>query len=198
MLCKKIILAIFLINFSISLLSQTDSPEKLTVTGHIYDAATARPLEGINISVSESSVFTDSTGEFAIEVPHYDVTLNIEGIAYQSKQFYLAGNKNIEVKLNEKAFDSFYENADFYYYNTPIAYSTQSVSVLQARDFAWKNPGTSAESLFDGKLAGLDARARSGVPSIGSNLYIHGPSSVYAGSLPLVIVDGFIYDIGRY
>lgn len=56
----------------------------------------------------------------------------------------------------------------------------------------------SGEAVFDGRVAGLEARARNGIKGAGSDLFLRGYSSLYGNNQPLVIVDGMIFNTQSY
>jgi TonB-linked SusC/RagA family outer membrane protein len=199
MLKNKILIAVIFIQTFISLsFSQTGNNEQLTVKGYIYDASTKLPLEGINITVTGySSAFSNEAGEFNIKVPDYNVTLIADGFYYQKKYVNLQGKNEITIYLYETKYLSFHKNADFYNFQKPLIYCSQGVSIYDNTD-GWKNTGTSAENVFDGKVPGLNVISRSGTPGIGSDIFIRGYSSLNCMRQPLIIVDGYLYDFGQY
>ena len=81
-------------------------------SGIIQDAATHRPLPGINISVpSFSAAISDENGAFTIKVPSYTTTLQVSAPGFQSKEVPLRGNKSVAVQLFDENFDSYYDQA---------------------------------------------------------------------------------------
>src|SRR5882724_11965678 len=81
-------------------------------TGVIIDAATGKPLPGINISfLSFSATITDENGQFTIKVPSYKSTLQVSGPGFQSKEVPLRGNTSVSVQLFDENFDSYYDVA---------------------------------------------------------------------------------------
>src|SRR5476651_531186 len=74
-------------------------------TGTVFDAATGKPLPGINISVFEySAAITDDKGAFSVEVPSYLDVLLISAQGYQTKEVPLKGRKNVSTYLYEDGY----------------------------------------------------------------------------------------------
>lgn len=178
---------------------QEEGPAARMVQGTIEDAATRTPVEGISISVPGfSSVFTDSTGNFSISVPDGQSVLRVSGMGYQSKEIPLKGAGQVTISLYEKGYQSLNEMAYLYYTEKPLAYTTQSVVSLNTAQTAWRHPGCSSEKVFDDQVPGLRILSRSGVPGMGSNLFLRGFASLYSTNQPLIIVDGLIYETQQY
>ncbi len=170
----------------------------LTATGTITDAATGKPIAGINISVSEySAAITDDKGGFSIKVPSYSEILTVSGAGYQSKEIALKGRKNVSTSLYEDGFVSVYSIANTIYGQMPINRLSKAVSTVSLQG-GWETSNETADSYLQGRVAGINTIRRSGTPNIGADLFLRGYSSLYATNKPLVVVDGMIYDNAHY
>ncbi len=170
------------------------------VSGVIRDAATKKPVSGINISIPAfSAAITDERGRFTINVPNYDALLIIKGQSYQQKEVPLKGrNKLPEIFLFEDTFNSIYDVAQFPYKETPVNQTVNAVSSVNTLG-AWEPTSLEMpDSYLQGKVAGLNVIRRSGTPNIGANLFLRGYNSLYATNTPLIVVDGMIYDNFNY
>jgi TonB-linked SusC/RagA family outer membrane protein len=164
------------------------------VTGAITDAATRRPLPGINISIPDfSAAISDENGQFTIKAPSYSSTLQISAPGYQSKEAPLRGNTTVSVQLYDENFDSWYDAAV-----TPAAVlprnQVTSAFVSTNTQGAWTRNLETPENYLQGNANGLTITRRSGTPNIGSNLFMRGMTSLYATNKPLIVVDGMIYE----
>jgi TonB-linked SusC/RagA family outer membrane protein len=196
---KVYISALLLAGICMVAFPQAEGQVPTEVQGTVRDASTLLPVNGISVSVPEfSSAITDSLGQFTIQVPHDESALIIFGLGYQSREVPLKGRREVSVLLNEQGFHSQDELAQLYYVTKPMAYTTQSVVTVDVSGDTWKRPGSSAEKVINKEVAGLGIMARSGIPGIGSNMFIRGFSSIYAGNQPLIILDGFIYETAQY
>jgi TonB-dependent SusC/RagA subfamily outer membrane receptor len=163
-------------------------------TGVILDAATRRPLPGINISVPDfSAAITDENGRFTIKVPSYTSTLQVSAPGYQSKEAPLRGNTAVSVQLYDERFDSYYDEAVTPAGVLPRNRITSAFASTNTQG-AWMRNLETPENYLQGNANGLTITRRSGTPNIGSNLFMRGMSSLYATSKPLIVVDGMIYE----
>lgn len=170
----------------------------ITVTGTILDAATNKPLAGINISIFEySAAISGDKGEFTIQVPDDVAVLTISGPGFQTKDVPLKGRKSVSVILFEDTYNSVYDIAQTPFGQTPQNQSTNALSSINTQG-GWETNNETADTYLQGKVAGLNAIRRSGTPGIGANIFLRGYSSLYGTNKPLLIVDGMIYDNNHY
>lgn len=159
------------------------------VSGTVFDAATNKPLVGMNISVPGiSAAMTDEVGKFSILVPSYDVELLISGPDYQKKRVALRGEKEISVFLYEETFKGVYGDI-----MTPLGeiannHATASQSQLIGNNFL--SQATNPDVLLQGTIAGLNTIQRSGSENSGANMFLRGFNSIYTSNQPLLIIDG--------
>jgi TonB-linked SusC/RagA family outer membrane protein len=163
-------------------------------TGTIIDAATRRPLPGINISVPDfSAAITDENGQFTIKVPSYKTTLLVSAPGFQSKEVALRGNTTVSIQLFDDNFDSWYDHVV-----TPSGKKQKNqvtAAVVSANSQgAWMRNLETPDNFLQGNAGGVTVLRRSGTPNIGSNLFMRGMTSLYATNKPLIVVDGMIYD----
>jgi len=179
--------------------SQAEDLASIEVQGTIMDGSTNLPADGISISVPGfSSAFSDSLGQFTIEVPHEESALMVTGPGYQPREILLQGKKSISIKLNDQGFRSQDELAQLYYLKKPMAYTTQSIVSVNVGENTWKSPATSSEKVIDNEVPGLRIMATSGVPGLGSNMFMRGFSSMYSSNQPLIVLDGLIYETAQF
>ncbi|WEK20154.1 MAG: SusC/RagA family TonB-linked outer membrane protein [Candidatus Pedobacter colombiensis] len=167
-------------------------------TGVVTDAATGKPLPGINVTVKGySAALTDEKGNYKISVPDYRAVLVISGAGYQSKEEALKGRKSVTSALFEENFTSVYDAAVLPF-GTVLKNRTPFAVATVNPNGTWERANETPDSYLQGKIAGLEVIRRSGTPDIGADLYLRGYNSLYATNQPLVIVDGVIYDIDSY
>ncbi|KAA6302764.1 MAG: TonB-dependent receptor SusC [Candidatus Ordinivivax streblomastigis] len=138
-----------------------------TVKGRIWDAVTQSPVLGAKIQSKDQkySAMTDEKGLFTIQIPGYLTQLYISAPDYSLIECPLQGKSEIEV---------------------PIFRTTTSIRSLSA---------LTVDAEITSKLNGdLRAITHSGTPGIGASMFIRGFNSLNAGSQPLIIVDGVIFD----
>jgi TonB-linked SusC/RagA family outer membrane protein len=170
----------------------------LKASGTIIDAATGKPISGVNVSVVDfSGAITNEKGNFTIKVPSYSAVLNISAPSYQSKEVPLKGRKSISTSLYDEGFTSVYDQANMPFGPKPINNLTKAVSIVDTKG-SWETFAETPDSYLQGQVAGLNAVRRSGTPNIGADLFLRGYNSLYATNKPLIIVDGVIYDNAHY
>lgn len=166
------------------------------ISGVVKDAATGKPVSGINIGVSAySSAITDDQGRFTINVPDYGAILLISGQNYQKKEVAVKNRTSIpDILLFEDSYNSIYDNAQMPFSNVPLSRQPNAVSTVTTQG-AWETSSLETpDSYLQGKVSGLNVVRRSGTPNIGANLFLRGFNSLYGTNAPLLVVDGMIYD----
>jgi TonB-linked SusC/RagA family outer membrane protein len=164
------------------------------VTGTILDAATRKPLPGINISIpSYSAAISDENGQFTIKAPSYKTTLQVSAPGFQSKEVPLRGSTSVSIQLFDENFDSYYDPAI-----TPVGVKqknqiTSAITSINPQG-AWTRNQETPDNYLQGIATGVTIVRRSGTPNIGSTLFMRGMSSLYASNKPLFVIDGMIYE----
>jgi len=92
----------------------------VSVNGTIADAATGKPVAGIQLSYKDvTASITDSIGNFSLQVPNYNVSITATGEGYQVKEIALQGRKQVTASLYEDAYNSLYDVAYMPFGATP-------------------------------------------------------------------------------
>ncbi len=170
----------------------------MSVSGVVKDASTGKVVRGIRVTYKEySAAITDSSGQFKIKVPSYNVSVLLQGEGYQTKQVALKGNDHLAIALYEDSYNSFYDNA--YFSTTPVMQSQVPYAVTSVQTAGnWSKITETPSTYLQGRVAGLNATRKSGTPNIGATMFLRGISSLYATNRPLIIVDGIIFDNSDY
>lgn len=166
-----------------------------SVTGIITDAATGKPLTGINVSYRDKTASISlSNGIFTLQVPSTDATILVEGDGYQSKEVALKGrSKDIRISLYEDTYNSVYNQGALPYGSIMRHKSPFAVSSIKTNG-NWGIITETPSSYLQGRVAGLHAIRRSGTPNIGATMFLRGISSLYATNQPLIVVDGVLFN----
>ena len=196
---RNIIILLLITTFSVSnLLSQTEK-NSFSVNGKVLDASTKQPIEGLSvISPDYSATFSFTDGSFSIEVPNKESMILVEGLDYNSMNIPVKGRDSIVVYAYKGKHKSFNDNYNNYYYSKPQIFNTSALSVYEKGGEEWKSLSTTADSYFDDEIAGLNVINKSGMPASGSNILLHGYNSLYCTNQPLIVIDGFIFDIKQF
>ena len=139
----------------------------ITVKGYIRDAANQSPLLGAKVQSNDQkySAMTNEEGFFTIQIPEYLNQLTFFAPDYAEVEYPLQGKQEMDVSL---------------YHSLP---PLRSPSALSA--------DAEIQSLLGGDIRVI---SHSGAPAIGASMFIRGYNSLNAGSQPLIIVDGAIFD----
>ncbi|MCU4162947.1 SusC/RagA family TonB-linked outer membrane protein [Carboxylicivirga caseinilyticus] len=199
---KQLIILVFVILGGTVALAQDQLVEPIEVTGTVYDAETRRPLEYVAIdNDSIASTFTDSIGNYRIAVRSYHDIIKVTVFGYEDREVILAGRSKVDVYMTPVGYPTFQREANLFYTNPKLAYTphaVNSVIVNSGYDNGGKTGSPSGEAVFRGRVPGLEVLSRSGIPGVGSDIFLRGYSSLYGDNRPLMVVDGMIYDDSEY
>lgn len=177
--------------------AQSGESMPYTIKGTVRDAATKKPLAGINITVQGiSSAITEDDGTYSIKIPEKNAILVVNENDYARRDIPVRGRDIIDIDLYENGYKGAQKNVI-----TPIGEvsSTQianSWSVI-AEDNSMSTAIT-PEVLMQGYTSGVNTIYRSGMPGSGANMYLHGFNTIHGGNMPLFIVDGMPYENTTY
>jgi TonB-linked SusC/RagA family outer membrane protein len=168
----------------------TESPQDslqtahlITIKGQILDAATQSPVLGAKIQSQDEqySAMSDEDGRFSIQIPGYLNQLYVSAPDYSLIAYPLQAKSEIKALLYPSGFQAVYNKQTAF--NSQITVSPRSLSALTV--------DSEIQSLLGGDMRVI---THSGTPGIGASLFIRGFNSLNAGSQPLIIVDGVIFD----
>lgn len=156
-----------------------------TVKGRVvtsYAREQGFPGARINVVNTKITAMSKEDGSFEIKVPRLDVVFSVEAPGYQNQVVALKGRDFIEIPmLQTTEVPSFYDNTEF------SSGSPASVSKIS------KNVVTIDEDITSRLSGQVRSIAHSGMPGIGSSVFVRGLNSVNASVQPLYVVDGVIW-----
>jgi TonB-linked SusC/RagA family outer membrane protein len=172
--------------------------KKITVTGVVTDHATQKPLAGITVGFGNIAAdLTDEKGLFSINVPSLDVEIYLKGEGFEPRQFSLKGKSDLQISMIYETGKSFQQNAILPQGATPLRNNTAAIGLLSVNG-NWSRPFESIDELLQGQVAGLQSIRRSGATSKGANLMLRGQNSLHGTNMPLLVVDGMLFDPADY
>lgn len=155
-------------------------------SGIIRDASGV-PIPGVNIQVkgTQQGVVTDAEGRFTIEAAA-GATLVISSVGYQTREIKLGNDTDIAVVLNIKT--SVIDTAVVNYVSTGYQYiarerATGAFSQVTSADLDKQIGVTNIRDKFKHLLPGVLVD--------GGTMMVRGKGSLYAGTEPLLVIDGF-------
>lgn len=175
--------------FFLPLMLSAQNPK--TITGQVRDAR-SNPVPGASVVLkgSNKGVSTDLQGRFTIaEVPD-DGVLVITSTGYAPQEISVSGKTSFDVSMQETA-SSLNEVVVIGYGTRQRKDLTGAVGQVRAARLENENPG-SVQDLLRGNIAGLNVSTSTSAKG-GGNLLVRGRSSINAGTSPLIVLDGVIY-----
>lgn len=161
------------------------------VRGIIRDSNTKDPIPGVSIKVKGKSVgqSTDVNGNFTIKAIKGDVLI-ISYIGYMTLEFPIDREK-VTISIQEEL-SQLDEVLVIGYGTAKKKDLTGSVSRLDAETFK-SQPMTQLSEMLSGTVAGFNSTQGASAAG-GGSLEVRGPTSLSAGTAPMVVLDGVIFN----
>ena len=166
------------------------------VSGKVTDS-NGQPLPGVSVIVKGTTqgTITDFDGNYFLDKVSSDAILVYSFIGMKSQDVPIKGKTSINVVMEEEAI-GLEEVVAIGYGSMKKADLTGSVSSVTGDDLATIN-SSSVATAISGKLPGLQVTQTSGEPGASSVIRMRGVGSVYSGTDPLVLIDGFAGDLSQ-
>ncbi|HET6996742.1 MAG TPA: TonB-dependent receptor plug domain-containing protein, partial [Chitinophagaceae bacterium] len=191
----KKLLSAFFFTVSFFVLQASAHAQDKTVTGKVTDSKDGTPVVGASVQAKGTRVgtTTKNDGTFSITVPSSATTLVISSIGYELQEVSVAGTTTVEISFVPTAGASLNEVVVTGYGTARRKDLTGSIGSVKEKDFN-KGVFTSADQLFQGKVAGVQVLNNSGQPGGAATIKIRGNSAVTGKGQPLFVVDGVELD----
>ncbi len=168
--------------------------QQKTVTGKVTSDKDGSPVSGATVIAKGSTKGTQTTAEgtFSLEVPAATKTLVVSAVGSVTEQVTIGADNTASVSL-KVGNEGLTEVVVIGYGTARKKDLTGSVGSVKAKDF---NQGVqvSPDQLIQGKVAGVQVTNNSGQPGGATTIRIRGNSSLSAGTQPLFVIDGVIFD----
>lgn len=187
--CSALILMMLLCTlFSASVYAQ----DGFTVSGTVIDDL-GLPLPGASIveKGTTNGVVSDFDGNFSFEVANPNATLTISYVGFETQELPINGNSVLNVTMQATA-STLDEVVLVGYGAVKKKDLTGAISQVDA-DALSDQSTNSVTDVLRGNVAGLSI-GLSASPKGTSQIRIRGNNSLSAGSSPLIVVDGMIYN----
>ena len=158
----------------------------IEIKGKVVDAATGEPLAGAQLQAYNNSNYTamtDENGEYTIAVPKFVTSLAVKLDGYNLAQVALNGRtEEVNACLYSDAFLADYKS------------KTAGAKSVSTDDFD-NSTAITVDQEIQNRL-GADVRGiqRSANPGQGVAMFINGYNSLNSNAMPLIILDGVVYD----
>lgn len=172
-----------------------ESPEQAVqsgMTGKVTDE-NGLPLEGTTILVKNFSAATktDADGNFRLDLPDQARVLVFTRLGYETQEVELKGRSSLEISLRA-AMNDLEEAVVIGYGTQKRSDLTGAISRVDARDFESQS-ATNLSEFLSGTVAGIASSQATGAGG-GGSLEVRGANSITAGTSPLIVLDGVIYN----
>ncbi|MGH7507501.1 MAG: TonB-dependent receptor domain-containing protein, partial [Longimicrobiales bacterium] len=171
-----------------------------SITGTITNAATLRPIEGVQLSVEGTGIGTlsDIDGRYLLNVPAGAVTVVVDNIGFSVERrettVEAGGTTRLDVQLAERAIA-----LDELVVTGSAAAAEKrtignSIASVNAAEIVEKMPVVSVDQLINGRSAGVSMNLSGGGGAFGGQIRIRGMKSVSLAGDPVIYVDGIRVD----
>lgn len=165
----------------------------LQVSGTVTSAEENMPLPGVNVIIQGTSTgtVTDIEGDYTLDVPSAESVLVFSFVGYISQEIAVGNQNTIDVGLtaDQAQLDEV----------VVIGYGTQKKSDLTGAvsrisgESVQNRSYTQVSEMLAGQVAGIYMN-QSASPSGGGAVEVRGPTSLSAGTSPLIVLDGVIFN----
>lgn len=165
---------------------------KKIVTGVVTDDL-GEPLPGLNVMQKGTThgTITDADGKYSIEIAGKNIILSFSYIGYLAQDISVGNQKVMNVKLKEDT-QNLEEVVVIGYGTAKKRDLTGAISSVKAEALAAEAP-RSVQDLLKGNSSGLSI-AMSMSAKGGAEIQVRGKGTLKAGSSPLLVVDGVIFE----
>jgi TonB-linked SusC/RagA family outer membrane protein len=160
--------------------------------GKVFSAETGMPLKDITIAGLTSgikSVSTDSAGVFEIFLNRGTDYIIASYPGFKPQTIFIDKRPVVEISLLSSEKISLTDPVRLISGSVPALEVPGAVSKDRLPEVS-KLSKQSFDQIIEGRIPGVQATARSGMPGEGAYLHIRGYNSLFSSSQPLVIVDG--------
>lgn len=163
------------------------------VTGKVTDASNGDPMPGVNILVKGTTIgtLTDVEGRYSLELTSGDPVLVFSFIGYATREVSVSGRSQIDVELSPEL-TGLDEVVVIGYGTAKKSDLTGAIAQVKAEDLKNYSP-SNVSDLLRTSIPGLNVGYATSAKG-NSSIQIRGETTLTAGSSPLIVVDGVIYN----
>ncbi|MCH5175630.1 MAG: SusC/RagA family TonB-linked outer membrane protein [Prevotellaceae bacterium] len=158
----------------------------IEIKGKVVDAATGEPLAGAQLQAYNNNNYTamtDENGEYTIAVPKFVTSLAVKLDGYNLARVSLNGRtEEVNACLYSDAFLTDYKS------------KTAGAKSVSTDDFDNSTAITVDQEIQNRLGADVRGMQRSANPGQGVAMFINGYNSLNSNAMPLIILDGVVYD----
>lgn len=164
----------------------------LKVSGKVTDAS-GEPLPGVSIVLkgTNTGVITDAQGNYSLSDVPSDAILVFSFVGMKSQEIAVAGNRNINVAMEEESI-GIEEVVAIGYGTQKKASLTAAISTMNAEQIA-NIPTSNLSNILQGRMSGTYIRSSTGTPGVASEIKIRANTS-YNSTPAIYVIDGVVRD----
>lgn len=172
--------------------SAGQQPQRKIITGSVKDVK-GFPLPGVSVILkgTTTGTVTGPDGNFELQIPADANTLVFSFVGMKTQEISVVSVSTVNVVLEEESL-GIEEVVAIGYGTMKKSDLTGSVQRVNAADFRTQAM-TQVTEMLTGTIAGFNANQSTSAQG-GSSMEIRGPTSLNAGTSPLIVVDGVIYN----
>ena len=176
----------------LSVITTKDKLQQQVVRGVVVDATSGETLPGVNVMVNGTGTgtVTNIEGEYSLEVPGPESVLVFSFVGYTPQEITVGNQGVVDVRLEQDA-AQLEEVVVIGYGTQKKSDFTGATERVNAEDFQNQNV-TQLTDMLTGTVAGFNVNQSPSAGGVGSML-VRGPTSLTAGTEPMLVVDGAIY-----
>lgn len=188
---KSIVLFLMLIFLGVLNLQAQDLSK---ISGVIKEATSNKPLQSVLVSVAGKSTSTNADGVFEIDAVDLNERMVVQIPGYTTRIIHLNGKTSFNIYMVRKEFKSIDDEIITPLGAVSVRDNVITGSYITSSDVSQKT-NSSLDQMLQGKFAGTQVIAGSGMPGSKSFVNLRGLSSLYGSNDPLVIIDDMIHPV---
>jgi hypothetical protein len=167
----------------------TYAQQLIPIKGTIRETGTQKPVPGVSVKAKNANIgtSTDENGQFSLTVPSNDILL-ITAIGHAAVEQPVNGKQFIDITI--AAANIALGEVVVVGYGAQSKRSLVSAVATIKADEIKNKPVASFDQQLQGRVAGVQVSANTGIPGDGIFFRIRGTTSINAGNDPLYVVDG--------
>lgn len=171
---------------------QSRLPKEIDVRGRVLTKHGEPVVASIQIKGTTQGVSSGPDGYFEMYHVDENAVLIVSAMNIVFQEVKINGRTRLDIVVATKAADIQEVIINAGYYNVKAAEATGSISTVDSKTIE-KQPVTNVLQALAGRVPGVMISQQSGTPGGGISVQIRAANSMYAGTLPLYIVDGVPY-----
>ncbi|MDF2192855.1 SusC/RagA family TonB-linked outer membrane protein [Paraflavitalea sp. CAU 1676] len=168
--------------------------QQTTIRGTVTNQNSKEPLSGISVvqKGTTGGTSTDAEGKFVLAVSNTQAVIVFSGVGFESRELSLNGQTSLDVKLTAASIN-LNEVVVIGYGTQTKKDLTGAVAQVKATQLENENPA-SVQDVLRGNVPGMNiSQVNAASAKGGGDLLVRGKTSINAGTTPLIVLDGVIY-----